>query len=394
MTDIRELDIDENNQPTGVIDRYSEQPVELSAYAQDKIELPYLVMNLGLRWDFVDPRTEGWADPENPESGLKDAPIRQQLSPRLGLSHPISRRLSLYFAYGHFFQYPHYANLLMNSSDLEPDTLAERSFDAVGNRQLKPQRTVAYEVGLKGNLSNDLGFTATAYYKDITDLVGTKQVRVGAKYNYAIFRNIDYASVVGMELGFRGKISRRWTFEGNYTYSVARGNSSEPLEGFWNAYYEQPFARQEYYLDFDRRHVFNSMVVWRSGRNPGFSGELNRLLSDITFGLVASWASGLPYTPYTGAGERLALTNSARRDPTATVNIRFSKIVVSAPVKVTLLAYIDNLFDFINDLRVNTETGEPWETPIEGNAIAFDQVHDPSRVGAPRIVRLGLSAEF
>ena len=393
MLDIRELDIGENNQMEGIVDEYTERPIELAVYLQDKIELPYLVVNAGLRWDYADPRSEGWSNPDNPDSGLVETPVSQQFSPRLGLAHPISENLSLYFAYGHFFQYPHYENLFMNSVDLDTDTLAERSFDAVGNRMLKPQRTVAYEVGLKGNLTDDLGFSVTAYYKDITDLVGTKQVRVGTKYNYALFRNIDYASVMGIELGLRRRLAERWSFEGNYTYSVAKGNSSEPLQGFWSAYYQQPEARQEYYLDFDRRHVLNALFIWQSGPRL-HGGFLNSLTSDITLGVVASWASGLPYTPYTGVGEQLALTNSARMDPTAVVDLRFSKVISRRPVRTTLLAYVDNLFDFTNDLIVNTQTGEPWETPLEGNEIEFDRVHDPSRVDQPRTIKVGLSAHF
>jgi len=393
MMDIRELEIGPNGEPAGIIDRYQENPVEAAAYIQDKIELPYLVVNAGLRWDYYDPHTQGWSNPEDPDAGLADAPARQQFSPRLGLAHPISDKLSLYFAYGHFFQYPRYTSLFLNSADLSPDTLAQRSFDAVGNRSLKPQRTVAYEVGLKGNLTENLGFTITAYYKDITDLVGTKVVRVGTKYNYALFRNIDYAAVMGVELGLRRTLSQRWSCEGNYAYSVAKGNSSEPLQGFWNAYYEQPEARQEYYLDFDRRHVLNVMLIWQS-EPLAIKSWWQALRTGMTLGAVASWASGLPYTPYTGAGEQLAVINSARMDPTASVDLRFSKDLAVKPARITLLAYVDNLFDLTNDLVVNTRTGEPWQEPLEGNAIAFDQIHDPSRVDKPRIIKVGLAAEF
>jgi hypothetical protein len=174
---------------------------------------------------------------------------------------------------------------------------------------------------------------------------------------------------------------------------VAKGNSSEPLQGFWNAYYQMPEAVQEYYLDFDRRHTLNGILTWQSGPAAG-PGFLDRLKSGITLGVTASWASGLPYTPYTGAGEQLALTNSARMDPTATVDLRFSKLLTQSPVRATLLAYAENLFDLTNDLVVNTQTGEPWEDPIEGNAVAFDQIHDPSRVDQPRLVRLGLAVQF
>ncbi len=394
MLDIREMDIGADDLPGGIIDNYEENPMELSAYIQDKIELSYLVVNAGLRWDYVDPRSEGWSNPEDPESQIKDAPVSQQVSPRLGLAHPINDDMSLYFAFGHFFQYPHYQSLFMNSVDMNPDTLSNRSFDAVGNRSLKPQKTVAYEFGLKGNLSKDLGFTVTAYYKDITDLTGSKLVRVGTKYNYSMFRNIDYASVKGFEIGVTRRLNDGWSFEGNYAYSVAKGNSSEPLEGFWNVYYNQPEARQEYYLDFDRRHVLNGMLVYQTRAGHFKYDWMNEVFGNLTLGIIGSYASGLPYTPYTGAGEQLALTNSARMDGSATIDVRLSKVLMNAPAKVTLLINIDNLFDFTNDLRVNSQTGEPWEAPLVGNDIAFDQLHDPSKVDIPRMVRIGLKAEL
>lgn len=394
MLDIREMDI-VNDQPSGIIDTYEESPVEFSAYLQDKIELPYLIVNAGLRYDYANPRAQSWADPENPDSGLVDAPVSHQFSPRLGLAHPITEDMSLYFAYGHFFQYPYYANLFANSVDLNPDTLSNRAFDAVGNRSLKPQRTIAYEVGLKGNVSEDVGFTITAYSKDITDLVGTKMVRVGTKYHYALFRNIDYASVQGIELGLSRRMKNGWSFEGNYAYSVAKGNSSEPLTGFWNAYYNMPEARQEYYLDFDRRHVLNGMIVYQTGKYSGFNYKyLNSAFSDITLGVIASFASGLPYTPYTGAGEQLAVPNSARMDPTYTVDLRFSKVLWKKPVKVTFLTYVDNVFDHVNDLFVNSQTGQPWDAPLVGNDIAYDQLHDPGKVDIPRAIKIGLNVEM
>ena len=347
-----------------------------------------------MRWDYVDPRSEGWSNPEDPESQRVDSPVSQQISPRLGLAHPVSEDVSLYFAYGHFFQYPHYQSLFMNSVDLDPDTLSNRSFDAVGNRNLKPQKTVAYEIGLKGNLTKEVGFTVTAYYKDITDLTGTKLVRVGTKYHYAMFRNIDYASVKGFEVGVTRRFNGGWSFEGNYAYSVAKGNSSEPLEGFWNAYYNQPEALQEYYLDFDRRHVLNGMLVYQIQRGKFQYRWLDALFTDLTVGLIGSYASGLPYTPYTGAGERLALTNSARMDGTGTIDVRLSKTLMKAPAKVMFLVYIDNLFNFTNDLRVNTQTGEPWDAPLVGHDIAFDQLNDPSKVDIPRMVRVGFKVEM
>ncbi len=394
MEDWRDLQIATDGSKIGVVDRYDEDVIDGALYVQDKIELDYLVVNAGLRFDYVDPETEGWSDIENPLSPMEDAPASYQLSPRLGLAHPISDRLTLHFAYGHFFQYPDYVNLFMNSSDLDPDTLAIRSFDVVGNRMLKPQKTVAYEVGMKAVLTPVWGLSMTAFYKDITDLVGTRQVRVGTAYNYAAMVNIDYANVKGFEFGIVRNLSNYWSLQANYTYSVAKGNSSEPMTGYYDAYYNETEVRQEYYMDFDRRHVFNTMLTISTGENNYPEFFHTTALRGIQVGITVNVASGLPYTPYSGAGEQLALRNSERMDYTATVDFRLSKTVVFKPVGVTLFTSITNLFDRVNPISVNSRTGEPWETTVPGNDISYDQIHNPSYVGDPRIVRVGMQVDF
>lgn len=394
MYDIRELEIGPNGERLGIVDSYKEDPVEAAVFIQDQIELDYLIVNAGLRLDYVDPRSQGWLNPEDPSETLEDADASYQVSPRIGLAHPISDRYTLHFAYGHFFQFPDYVNLFMNSADLSPDTLAIRSFDAVGSRTLKPQKTVSYEVGLKGILTPDWGMSLTAFYKDITDLVGTRQVRLGTSYNYAAFINIDYASVIGFEVGLNKNISDYWSLQANYTLSVAKGNSSEPLEGFWNAYYEQPEARQEYYMDFDRRHTANALLTWQTGESsyPKLMGT--NLLKGMSAGFIFKFASGLPYTPYSGIGEQLALRNSERMEYTLQMDLRLAKTLMFEPAKVILFMNADNLFDRVNPLFVNSRTGDPWESTLVSNDIAFDQNHNPANVDMPRIIRVGVSVEY
>jgi len=392
LDDIRDLNIGPNGERLGLVDRYTQNPVEVSAFLQDKIELDYLVVNAGVRLDHVNPRASGWRDPENPTSPVEEVQPSTQFSPRLGLAHPVSENVTLHFAYGHFFQFPDYVNLFLNSSDLNPDTLANRQFDAVGNPGLKPQKTVAYEVGLKGALTDVWGFTATAFYKDITDLVGTRQVRYGTAYNYAAFVNLDYASVIGFEVGLNRMLSDYWSLQTNYTYSVAKGNSSEPTTGFLDAYQGIPEARQEYYMDFDRRHVANVMLAWMTTRTR-YPQIMGKMMQGLNCGLIVNYASGLPYTPYTGAGEQLAMRNSERMAGTVRVDLRFSKTILYEP-NLGLFLRIDNLFDRVNPLVVDSRTGKPWQTTRIGNEITFDQIHDPSRVDIPRIVMAGVQVNF
>ena len=104
-----------------------------------------------------------------------------QLSPRIGLAHPITDRAVLHFSYGRFFQNPNYNALYYNSGkDLST------SMPLVGNPAVNPQRTIAYETGIKYKLSDDWSLELSAWYKDITDLLSTLHVTYLSQ-DYVVF---------------------------------------------------------------------------------------------------------------------------------------------------------------------------------------------------------------
>ena len=53
---------------------------------------------------------------------------------------------------------------------------------------------------------------------------------------------------------------------------------------------------------------------------------------------------------------------------------------------------VTNLFDRLNPLRVQPRTGEVWDdgkSTLFGSGVDFK--HDPSDVGAPRIIKVGVT---
>ena len=96
---------------------YKNHPYQLAAYFQDKIELDYLIVNVGIRYDYFQPDGSTLRDPNNiavldtllppfPSSLLVKARAKSQISPRIGLSYPITDRGAIHISYGHFFQIP------------------------------------------------------------------------------------------------------------------------------------------------------------------------------------------------------------------------------------------------------------------------------------------------
>jgi outer membrane receptor protein involved in Fe transport len=367
---------------------YEQRPREAGIYIQDKVEYPYLVINAGLRFDYANPRARMWENIEDPSSQLRWVPAKTQLSPRLGLAHPVTENTVLHFSYGHFFQNPTYNELYTNLGYLSVDPLLIPVEALVGNPRLEAQKTVAYEVGIQQAVGSMFALDFTAYSKDLTGLLATDQVR-RYPYNYIVYTNADYGSVQGIELALRRRFAGYWSGQVNYTLQVARGNRSFPLQGFYNVYYEVPEAHKEFYLDFDRRHDLTLNVDVRLPENSGpfFFGR--HPLSESGFNLLIQAASGLPYTPYVDPGLEVE-ENSGRMPWTMTADFRADKTFDLGTLRPTVFFEVTNLLDRRNALYVYSRTGKPWDAGKGGMENTADYIRDPSNVGAPRQVRLGV----
>ena len=375
-------------------DEYVRTPVEAAGYVQDKIEYDYLIVNLGVRFDFADPRATMWPDVRRfgyfdstnhwiPANEEHVAP-KTQLSPRIGLAHPITDRAVLHFSYGHFFQNPDYNSLYYNH-----DKDLSTSMPLVGNPAVKAQKTVAYETGIKYKLSDDWAFDVSAWYKDITDLLSTLQVTYLSQ-DYVVFYNSDYASVQGVDLTLRKRYSNYFSGSIDYTYSVAKGNNSQPLGGYLNAFAKEEIPHQEYYLDFDQRHDIAVSLNLNVPRNEGPDVFGMKLFSDFNLNVLIQAGSGLPYTPYVDPTVRIDV-NSARKPWTSTVDLRMIRKVWFAGVAASIFMEVTNLLNTENVRYVYSRTGKPFDTGLSGLVGSSpDADHNPSYVGPPRIITAGV----
>ena len=85
-----------------------------AAYVQDKIEFSDIILNLGLRYDYIDPDSKDVTDPANLTFNNDDMIIAstsyrttektQQFSPRIGFSFPVTDRTVFHAQYGKFIQ--------------------------------------------------------------------------------------------------------------------------------------------------------------------------------------------------------------------------------------------------------------------------------------------------
>lgn len=231
---------------------YQVFPYRLGAYIQDKMEFEGFIANIGLRLDYSDSNTEKYLlDPYDEffkqgtghlieeEAPSKDSEPAFALSPRVGISHPITENSKLYFNYGHFRSEPestHRFRLQREYNGL---------VTSIGNPNLNFEKTVAYEIGYSHNLLDMFLVNIAAYYKDVTSQVGwiTYQ-NINSSVRYSITDNNNYEDIRGIEL----TLDKRWgtwiTGFVNYTYMVR----SYGWFGY-QRYYQDPNAMRAYLRD-------------------------------------------------------------------------------------------------------------------------------------------------
>jgi outer membrane receptor protein involved in Fe transport len=381
--------------PEGTPDHvyFDEAPIEISAFIQDKMEFDYLVVNLGLRFDYFDANSvipENYGRPAN--SPRVETEPNWQLSPRVGLAYPITDNGVVHVSYGHFFQIPSFQYLYTNPDfTYDPEVGLGRVF---GNPNLKPQQTTSYETGLQQGFNDIIALTATIYYKDIRNLLGTRietiEPGVGEPFplsKYGRYINRDYGQSKGIILSLDRRMSEGYSFNINYSLQYASGNASDPEARLLDEQAGVETEKQLVPLNWDRRH------------------QLKASLSLLTFKnwvitTAGEFGSGLPYTPSI-ANQRIAIENSDRKPGFYSVDMYASKsfdLINGLRGNVFLRAY--NLFDSQNEVQVYNDTGRAFPNlryysgQPQGLNTKEEYLFRPDFYSAPRRVTIGINLSF
>jgi outer membrane receptor protein involved in Fe transport len=341
------------------IDKYEFRPVEMSAYVQDKIEHEGLYADVGLRYDLLRPNAN-YRDFNLPldSTARQSATPKSGVSPRLGASFRITDWLFARANYGYYLQYPLFSALYDNT--VHPvlyRTTYGKSLLVVGNPDLKPERTQAYELGLQGEVTRDLLLTANLWRKDVYGLVGTREVPA-LPQAYVTYFNIDYAKLTGVE--FIVEVRRQW-FDArlSHTLSYARGTSSYANEAY-NEFIQQgeTVPAVEYTLDFDQRSRFFVQADATVPEKATGTMWLDAVLDSIGCHLLGYVGNGFPYSPPGGKGDP-ATWNTYTGPWRSNIDAVLTKPVKLGRVRIDLVAEVLNLLDIRDILYVYPGTGSP-----------------------------------
>lgn len=377
---------DANGKSLGYVDA-PKKPMQASAYLMDKIEYDDLVINLGVRLDYFDSDDKELKNPADPEvdkdasmlaeSAWKDKAPEVIVSPRIGLSFPVTDRTAFYMQYGKFVQMPSLDNVYFSNFTLARQIVRQGYYfiNPVGFG-LDPLKTTSYEVGFRQQVAENAAFDVTAFYKNIRGLVQIINQKIeptaAIPGNYQRFTNGDFATTKGMEFRLTLRRMNRLATQVNYTLTQAEGTQSNSHSAQGALYFNAQMPTTINPLDYSATHTGSINLDYRFGKNDG-----GALLSQSGLNLLFKFSSGHPYThvnvniggqtdPYTAGidymqdtRDRLAAEpiGSSMTPWTFYTDLRLDKTFEVMNVRLTAYVLVNNLFNRKNVINVYEKTG-------------------------------------
>jgi hypothetical protein len=376
------------------------EPVFASFYIHDKIEFKDLIINLGLRYDYFDSDDKELRDPSNPtvdfetnliaESEWTKKDPTSHVSPRLGISFPISQRTVFYAQYGQFIQMPEGNNVYWNNRQYGRQIVRGGFFylQPIGFA-MDPMETTQYEIGFRQQIGESAAFDITGFYKNVKGYPTTVRVSAAAGANiqtYYAITNGDFATTKGLEFKLTLRRIARIQAQLNYTLTSAEGTGSEESSYYGAVYRGTQAPTITSPLEFEQAHRGALLLDYRFGVDDG-GPILERLGANFIF----NFSSGHPYTyayappggqadAYTAgvdymndprSREALEPINSSVTPWTFNLDMRLDKSfnIVSNLVG-TVYIRVTNLLNTKNTINVYQNTG---------SAVDDGYISDPSR---------------
>ncbi|RKY48894.1 MAG: hypothetical protein DRP88_01095 [Candidatus Neomarinimicrobiota bacterium] len=379
-----------------VFDAY---PVIGACYIQDKFEKESLIINAGVRADWFMPGPtvfdKDWKKQWEDATGLEsDWPwIRYKISPRFGISFPISVSTVLFFSYGHFNQLP----------ELQYYYRDPYTGGFTGNPHLDFEQTILYEFGFTHEISRYWGIDIKSYTKDISNQVGTTRLKAALGLPVDLYDNKGYARAKGIEVKLIKNYSNFYSGRLTYTIQWANGYSSSAFDDYIRSINDFPNPIRERRLSWDIRHQILLQLTISSPEGRPIEMAGIKLPDNWDLTILSKFSSGQPYTP--GSFDPVELQkkeNTETGPPIYNTDIKFRKMFRTGGLTWSVVVDIYNVFDTKNvqiAYGFNNWTGKPYKYG-DINPEGFDRYYDwwtmyrlldPRRFSYGRYVKIGLS---
>ncbi|MYC69855.1 MAG: hypothetical protein F4X17_04000 [Gemmatimonadetes bacterium] len=389
-------------------------PTVAAAFIQDKVEYNDLIINAGLRIDYFDADSWRFKDPAAPKrdsenytiklESMEKTPTYTDISPRLGMSFPVSDLTVFHVQYGRFSQMPAMRAMFAGGARLALELGGQNYIRYPTAYDIEPMRTTQYEIGFERQFSEFASFDVTGFYRDIKGQIQLRkqQLSAGAEEAgaYVYLQNGDFATTKGIEFQFKLRRVNNLRTELNYTLSDARGTGSYTGSAISGVENETNLPTIISPLDFNETHRGSIFLDYRYPDN-----EPNPILRGLGANLLMSFTSGHNFTLVTGSiGQRgpenagvldsfdprsrkpLESINRSTTPWTFETNLRIDKGFSLFGLNAKVYSRILNLFNRKNVLNVYNRTGSDKDDGFLTNPELSQQIVEAS--GGQQYVQL------
>ena len=410
-------------------------PVNGAVYVEDELQLTDINLNVGLRYDYINPDSWAFDDPsgidfidsldvvnvKDPQHGMKKTPATQQVSPRVGVSFPVTDQTVFHAQYGKFIQESElldsYAGmgrlyqLLAGGNYIQPPT----------GFGLRPERTTSYELGFSQQVGENASFDITAFYKDIRDQIQARLIPpdgTGQNRNYYTLVNGDFSTSKGVEFKITLRRTNRLEAQLNYTFASAEGTGSTANSSEGSASDQHGYtANIPFPTSFSQENTGSINLDYHFAKNDG-----GPILERAGLNLLMTFGSGYPFTLESVSQNNIGDARfQVPLEPigystspwTFELDLRIDKTVTISSLDAMFYIYVQNLLNAHNADNVFIRTGDPaddgWLGTTSGQAYAaaqsdpelYQELYNAAYLGnnsgnylSPRQIRFGVKIDY
>jgi hypothetical protein len=377
-------------------------PLFASFYVQDKLEFKDLIVNAGLRFDYFD--TDDYTLPNRanivvdantgliPQSEWIQKDPVMQISPRLGISFPITERTVFYAQYGKFIQMPELNDVYYNGNQFARQMIRGGYYYITPTGYgADPMRTTQYEMGFRQQIGEVASIDISGFYKNIIGQPQVQKVQAesGAQSTtYWTIANGDFNTTKGLEFKLILRRIERLQAQINYTLTAAEGTGANETAYYSASYNGTQVPTITSPLDYNQTHRGSILLDYRFGPDDG-GPVLERLGANMIF----SFNSGHPFTytfaeaggqadPYTAGTDYMIDTrsrqaleplNSSVTPWNFNVDLRVDKsFEVYDRLLATVYVRVTNLFNSKNVINVFPTTGSATDDGYISNPTLYE----------------------
>lgn len=359
---------------------------------------------------------------------FKDYKAAVSIMPRISFSFPVSDEASFFAHYDILTKRPTGATRF---DPFQYQFMNDRSA-VINNANLRPEKTIDYELGFQQVLSKTSSLKISAFYREQRDNVQLMNITGAYPRQYRTYGNRDFGTVKGLTVAYDMRRTGNLRLTANYTLQFADGTGSDASSaaGLINA--GLPNLRAIFPYSFDQRHAINVTADYRYGTGKDYNGPKVgnfEVFGNMGLNLVTNIGSGSPYSAqevitnegmFSPASSGLTGTTNGSRLPwnyrldlqiDRSFNVKMGSKDKKKVGNLNVYLRVTNLLNQFNVLNVYRATGNAdddgylaaaaSQTSIQNQTdeqsfrdYYLMKIQNPYNVSAPRTIRLGLRFDF